>query len=162
MAGLYFGEKNNVLRLDLKECREGFFRRRGRSFHADWMKMEKAQEPTVESLVLGIWRLRVSEAEQSDGGCVKLKAASHRGKTWQCTRYIHSKLSWSLCRKWQCQLTEKKHRNDQDPYATKRLVVGIKTNSYLKFKKKSTNIDFFQKVKKSSQISETTRAVIEV
>ena len=34
------------------------------SFHADGPKTEKAREPTVESLVRGIWRLRVSEAER--------------------------------------------------------------------------------------------------
>ena len=30
----------------------------------DGPKTEKAREPTVESLVQGIWRLRVSEAER--------------------------------------------------------------------------------------------------
>ena len=34
------------------------------SFHVDGPKTEKAREPTVESLVRGIWRLRVSEAER--------------------------------------------------------------------------------------------------
>ena len=56
--------KRNVFRLDLNESREGFCRRgRGRSFDVDGPKTEKALEPTVESLVRGIWRLRVSEAE---------------------------------------------------------------------------------------------------
>ena len=36
---------------------------------------EKAQEPTVESLVRGIWRLRVSEAERT-GGHVKWKTVT--------------------------------------------------------------------------------------
>ena len=46
MAGLQFSEKN------LNESREGFCRRgRGRSFHVDGPKTEKAREPTVESLV---------------------------------------------------------------------------------------------------------------
>ena len=35
-----------------------------RSFHVEGPKTEKAREPTVESLVRGIWRLRVSEAER--------------------------------------------------------------------------------------------------
>ena len=35
----------------------------GRSFNVDGPKTEKAREPTVESLVRGIWRLRASEAE---------------------------------------------------------------------------------------------------
>ena len=57
--------KRNVFRLDLNESREGFCRRkRGSSFHVDGPKTEKAREPTVEGLVRGIWRLRVSEAER--------------------------------------------------------------------------------------------------
>ena len=58
----------NVLILDLNESREGFCQTgRGRSFHVDGLKTEKAWKPTVESLeslVRGIWRLRVSEAER--------------------------------------------------------------------------------------------------
>ena len=62
--GYSFG-KRNVLRFDLNESREGFCRRgRGRSFHVDGPKTEKAREPAVESLVRRIWRLRVSEAER--------------------------------------------------------------------------------------------------
>ena len=66
MAGLLF-LKRNVLRFDLKESREGFCRRRGRgrSFHVVGPKIEKAREPTVESLMRGTWRLTVSEAERS-------------------------------------------------------------------------------------------------
>ena len=57
--------KRNVFRLHLNESREGFCQReRGRSFHVDGLKTEKVREPRVESLVWGIWRLRVSEAEQ--------------------------------------------------------------------------------------------------
>ena len=57
--------KRNVFRLDLNESRGGFPRTgRGRSFHADGPKTEKAREPTVKGLVPGIWRLRVSEAER--------------------------------------------------------------------------------------------------
>ena len=33
-------------------------------FHVDGPKTEKARKPTVDSLVPGIWRLRVSEAER--------------------------------------------------------------------------------------------------
>ena len=51
------------LRLGLNGCREGFCRRgRGRSFQAEGPKTEKARKPTVDSLLRGIWRLRVSEA----------------------------------------------------------------------------------------------------
>ena len=57
--------KISIFRLYLNESREGFWRRgRGRSFHVDGPKTEKAREPTVESLVRGIWSLRVSEAER--------------------------------------------------------------------------------------------------
>ena len=57
--------KINVFRSHLTESRDGFCRRgRGRSFHVDGPKTEKAREPTVESLVRGMWRLRVSEAER--------------------------------------------------------------------------------------------------
>ena len=64
MAGRQFWEKKSS-RLDLNESREGFCRRgRGRSFLVDGVKQKKAREPTVESLVRGIWRLRVSEAER--------------------------------------------------------------------------------------------------
>ena len=48
----------------MNESREGVCRTgRGRSFHVDGPKTEKAREPTVESLARGIWRLRASEAE---------------------------------------------------------------------------------------------------
>ena len=53
-------------RLRLNETNEGFCRRgSGRSFHADGPKTEKAREPTVESLVRGIWILWESEAERT-------------------------------------------------------------------------------------------------
>ena len=66
----YFGQRN-VLRLGPKESREGFCRRgRGRSFHVEAPNIilkkhpKKPQEPTVESLARGIWRLRVSEVDR--------------------------------------------------------------------------------------------------
>ena len=50
MAVCCFG-KRNVLRLDVKESREGFCRRgSGRSFHVEKPKTEKVREPTVGSL----------------------------------------------------------------------------------------------------------------
>ena len=50
MAVCCFG-KRNVLRLDVKESREGFCRRRrGRAFHVEGPKTEKARESTVGSL----------------------------------------------------------------------------------------------------------------
>ena len=45
--------------------REGFFQRgRGRSFHVDGPKAEKARELTVDILVREIWRMRASEVKQ--------------------------------------------------------------------------------------------------
>ena len=45
-------EKRSVHSLDLKESREGFFwRGRGRSFHVEGQKWEKAWEARVKSLV---------------------------------------------------------------------------------------------------------------
>ena len=41
------GERESLFRLGLKESREGFFRRgRGRSFHVEGPKIERAQELT--------------------------------------------------------------------------------------------------------------------
>ena len=54
--------KRFVFKFDLKESTESFCRRgRGRSFHVEEPKTEMVREPTVESLVRGIWRLRVSD-----------------------------------------------------------------------------------------------------
>lgn len=36
----------------------------GLNFHVEGLKTEKVREPTTESLVQRIWRLRVSEAER--------------------------------------------------------------------------------------------------
>jgi len=64
MAGVLFWE-TTVLRLDLKESSQRFLRTgRGRSLLVAGPKTEKERNPTVESLVGGIWRLRVSEAER--------------------------------------------------------------------------------------------------
>ena len=50
--------KEMFYRLHLNESREGFCGKgRGRSFHVDGLKTEQAQEPAVESLVPGFWRL---------------------------------------------------------------------------------------------------------
>ena len=50
--------------LGYTESRKGFRRiGKGRSFHVDGKKTEKARAPTVESLVRGICSVRVSEAE---------------------------------------------------------------------------------------------------
>lgn len=49
------------------------------SYHVEGPKREKAQEPTVESPVRGIWWLRVSEAEQRGRkGYVKLETEIKR------------------------------------------------------------------------------------
>ena len=66
MAGLQFGGKETFLnytgmspeRVSVGEEGEA------RSFHVDGPKTEKAREPTVESLVRGVWRLRASQTER--------------------------------------------------------------------------------------------------
>ena len=64
IAGLLFWRKK-CLDVWLKESREGFCRRgRGRSFHVEGPKTEKARESTVEHLVREIWRLSVSGADR--------------------------------------------------------------------------------------------------
>ena len=78
--------KRTVLRFDLKESREGFCGRgRGRSFPVEGPETEKAREPTVESWVRGIRRLRVSEAERR-----RVRAGPDRVKL-KSARYINSK-----------------------------------------------------------------------
>ena len=62
---VYSFGKRSVLRFDLNVSTEGFCQRgRGRSLHVEGPKTEKAWEPTEENLAMGIWRLRISEAEQ--------------------------------------------------------------------------------------------------
>ena len=46
------------------------------TFYVEGLKMEKACELKVKSLVWGIWRLRELEGEQSTGGCVTLKTVT--------------------------------------------------------------------------------------
>ena len=60
---IYNFGKRNVFRFHLNESRDDFsWRGRRRSFHDDGLKTAKVQEPAVDSVVQGIWRLRVSEA----------------------------------------------------------------------------------------------------
>ena len=64
----------------MNESRDDFCRTgRGRSYHVEGPKTEKAQEPTVGSLVRRIWR--VSEAEY---GRVCKVEGSHGDKKEQC------------------------------------------------------------------------------
>ena len=57
--------RRNVMKFDLKESRESFCRRgRGRSFHVEGPKTERARKPRVESLVQRIWKLGESEEER--------------------------------------------------------------------------------------------------
>ena len=57
-----------------------------------WTENGKGEEPTVESLVRGIWRLRVSEEEQR----VREGAYGHRDKTEQCLQYIYEGKSYRV------------------------------------------------------------------
>ena len=72
--------KRNVFKLHLNKSREGFCRRvRGRSFHVDGPKTEKARKPTVETGKSGAWNLEaesIRSGTESTGGCVKLKAVT--------------------------------------------------------------------------------------
>ena len=69
--------KRNVLRFDLNESWKGFCQRwRGRSFYVEGPKTKKVREPTVESLMQGIWRpesIRSRVESVGLGGYVKLK-----------------------------------------------------------------------------------------
>ena len=74
---VYSPGKRNVFWLHLIESREGFCPRgRGRSLHVDGPKTKKSREPKVESLVRGIWKLRVSKAERRAWEGVKLKTVT--------------------------------------------------------------------------------------
>ena len=108
LAGLQFWEKN-VFRLDLNESREGFcWRGRGRSFHVDGLKTEKAvdQQWRVWCEESGGWEYQKWSREY---GRVCKVEDSHRDKTEQCPWYIYFKLSvkfwghFGLCEK--CALT---------------------------------------------------------
>ena len=81
---MYCYRKRNVLRLDLKRGLISFRERKGQSFHVEGPKTENAQEPTVESLVRGIWKLRVSETERGDHGTGRKVEDSQRFhlQTW--------------------------------------------------------------------------------
>ena len=82
MAGLLLW-KQKCLRVRLECVQRGFLsERKGKSFHLQGPK-SKAREPTVESLVRGIWRLRVSEAERGEYGSVCKVEHSHRDVTEQ-------------------------------------------------------------------------------
>ena len=69
----------------MKESRTGFCRKgRGRPFHVDGPKTEKAREPAVESLTWGIgggggWGVggeSIRSRAVREGGCVKLKTVT--------------------------------------------------------------------------------------
>ena len=84
---VYSFGKRNVLRFDLMESWESFCQRKGKVISCRGTKTEKLQEPTVESLVRGIERLRVLEAKWTVQNRVfrrvhKVKD-SHRDKTEQ-------------------------------------------------------------------------------
>ena len=92
---VYSFAKINVFSLHLNESREGFCRRgMGRSFYADWLKTEKAQEPQ--------WRVWCEESggweyqkQSGEYGRVCKFEDSHRDKTEQCPWYICSRECFS-------------------------------------------------------------------
>ena len=69
---VYWFGKRNVFRFEPKESGDGFRgKERARSFHVEGPKTKKAQEPGVEILVRGIWRLSISKGttESTVGFC---------------------------------------------------------------------------------------------
>ena len=68
MACLLYLEKK-CFRLHLNESTEFQSERKGKVIYVDGPKTEKTREPTVESLVPGIWRLRVSEDKGEEAQC---------------------------------------------------------------------------------------------
>ena len=63
--------------LHLNKSREGFCRRgRGRSFHVDGPKTEKAREPTVESGARNLEAESIRSRAESAIRCVKLKTVT--------------------------------------------------------------------------------------
>ena len=91
----------------MNESRDGFCQRTGsgRSFHIAGPKIEKAWEPTVESLVRGIWRLRVSETEQKSTRqktLTEITRCSARDTFTAESVYLvlNSLLDWEPVEKW--------------------------------------------------------------
>ena len=62
--------------------------------HAEGRKTEKARQPTVESLVRGICRLRVSKSrEESTGGCLELRTVTEiRRSRWKIEGMVKEKM----------------------------------------------------------------------
>ena len=82
-----FGERN-LFRLDLNESREGFYRTgRGRTFYIDGLKIEKAQEPTVESGARNLEAESIRSGVESTGGHKKLKTVSSHFQTCSRSEY---------------------------------------------------------------------------
>ena len=68
-------EKRNVLRLDLKECREGFFRKgKGRSFHVEGSKTKEKENRSTSNLETESIRSRTD----STRGCAFLPGGKFR------------------------------------------------------------------------------------
>ena len=92
--------------LHLNESREGCFRKgRGRSFHADGSKTEKAREPTVESGARNLEAENIRSRAESTGGCVKLKTVTKINTApdtfiaENIYRLLNSLLDWELVEK---------------------------------------------------------------
>ena len=103
MAGLLFWRKENVLRFDGKESREGFCRiGRGKSFHVEGPKTEKAREPTVE-IKSGARNLESESTRsrtESTGWCVKLSTLTEIQWNSAPTTYIAESVYLVLNSSW--------------------------------------------------------------
>ena len=67
MAGLFhWGGKKNCFQVRFEGEKMAYFGEEGeiKSLHVEIWKTGKGRGPTVETLVQGVWRLRLSEAER--------------------------------------------------------------------------------------------------
>ena len=96
MAGLLFWKKKRFL-VGFERVQRGFLsERRGRSFHVDGPKTEKAREPKVESGARNLEAVSIRSRAKSTGGCVNLKTVTEiRGNSARlsCT-VLNSLLDW--------------------------------------------------------------------
>ena len=81
-----FGKKN-VFRLEMKESREDFFwrgRGRGRTFHIEGLKTEKAREPNVERGSIPIGSIQMPTSLEGRAVCRILSRSSMHGADSAC------------------------------------------------------------------------------
>ena len=102
--------KIHFWRLDINESRDGFLRRGGSFHNTQGPKTEEAQEPTVESLVRGIWmRFWISEAERRvwELECVKPKIVTEIRQRRAYDTFIAENVYRVLNFLWDCESVER-------------------------------------------------------